>query len=229
MYTGSNSGLGHLLPNVDVDVLGPPTLTQTDTIQHQVHEHSDEFWHLQSETAKMAGSTDTLFPGYEASSVPPYARWFKGRLQLLRTDELFRIVRILDDAMNNTSVILLFTIGDRGFLFPGDAQWENWEYALNQPKYIDLLRNVEVYKVGHHGSLNATPKSLWNLFKNKGPASQPNRLLSLLSTKEGVHGKPSRGSEVPRSKLVKEVKTNSKLLDTRNAGDSLCIKTVISL
>jgi len=36
----------------------------------------------------------------------------------------------LDHAMNNTSVILLIQAGDRRLLFCGDAQIENWEYAL---------------------------------------------------------------------------------------------------
>ena len=229
VYTGAHSGLGHLLPNVDVHVLGPPTLKQSAEIKHQVHDHPDEYWHLQAETATSGNDDESLFPGYEEPSVRPYARWFKRRLQQLRADELFRIVRILDDAMNNTSIILLFTVGDRGFLFPGDAQWENWAYALSKDKYVDMLRDVEVYKIGHHGSLNATPKSLWKLFKNRGPANQTNRLVSLLSTKEGVHGKPSSGSEVPRSKLVSEVKEHSKLLDTRNSGSTHCIKTVIPL
>ncbi|MEQ9561574.1 MAG: hypothetical protein RLN69_03570, partial [Woeseiaceae bacterium] len=119
VYTGCNSGLGHLLPNVDVHVLGPPTLKQTDTIRQQVHDQADEFWHLQSGAAKLSVNRTALFSGNAGANVPAYARWFKKRLQRLRADELFRIVRILDDAMNNTSVILLFTVGDRGFLFPG--------------------------------------------------------------------------------------------------------------
>ena len=41
-----------------------------------------------------------------------------------------RIVRAMDGALNNTSVILLMQVGKKKFLFPGDAQWENWEYAL---------------------------------------------------------------------------------------------------
>lgn len=229
VYAGANSGLGHLLPNVDVHVLGPPTLKQSETIRHQVHEHPDEFWHLQAATADNTDHEGSLFPDHEAASVQPYARWFMRRLQQLRVDELFRIVRILDDALNNTSIILLFTVGTRGFLFPGDAQWENWAYAMSKDQYVAMLKNVELYKVGHHGSLNATPKSLWALFKTKGSATNPDRLISLLSTKEGVHGKPSRGSEVPRSKLLDALRAESKLLDTRNANAKLCVETTIVL
>ena len=34
------------------------------------------------------------------------------------------------DAMKNTSVILLLTLGERRLLFPGDAQIESWFYSL---------------------------------------------------------------------------------------------------
>jgi len=36
----------------------------------------------------------------------------------------------LDHAMNNTSVIVLIQACDRRLLICGDAQIENWEYAL---------------------------------------------------------------------------------------------------
>ncbi|WP_405233692.1 ComEC/Rec2 family competence protein [Lentisalinibacter salinarum] len=227
VYTGSNSGLGHLLPNVDVEVLGPPTLKQSREIESQVHSHPDQFWHMQAK-ASSAIEQNSPFPAFHALSVPPYARWLRQRLDDLRAEELFRIVRILDDVLNNTSVILLFKVGDQAFLFPGDAQWENWSYALDQPRYQELLRKVQVYKIGHHGSLNATPKSLWQLFERRGPHTRSDRLQSLLSTKEGVHGSPERDSEVPRTKLVDAVREDSRLLDTRQAGHTHCIKTDIA-
>jgi len=76
-----------------------------------------------------------------------------------------------------------------------------------------------VYKVGHHGSLNATPKTLWKGFANKGSSTKPHRLMSLLSTKEGVHG-DSPATAVPRSTLVTALKENSTLIDTRDAKPS---------
>ena len=36
----------------------------------------------------------------------------------------------MDKVLNNTSLILLFHIGETTLLFPGDAQIENWSYAL---------------------------------------------------------------------------------------------------
>ena len=73
--------------------------------------------------------------------------------------------------MNNTSVILLFRIGKVSLLFPGDAQIENWQYALDNKANRQLLAGVDVYKVGHYGSLNATPKTLWEGFKKKSKES----------------------------------------------------------
>src|SRR3546814_10469532 len=88
--------------------------------------------------------------------------------------------------MNNTSVILLFEVGDKHLLFPGDAQYENWMYALAQEGVTQRLCKVNVYKVGHHGSLNATPKDLWNGFEARGSSKTANRLRSFLSTKNVV-------------------------------------------
>ena len=65
-------------------------------------------------------------------------------------------------------MILLIQAGDRRLLFCGDAQIENWEYALtfapDRLAVLELLRGVDLYKVGHHGSRNATPRTLFNLW-----------------------------------------------------------------
>ena len=75
---------------------------------------------------------------------------------------MLAIVRSLDYALNNTSLILLFEIGGTRLLFPGDAQIENWSYALfDAPNHEEIqarLAGANFYKVGHHGSLNATPE-----------------------------------------------------------------------
>ena len=77
----------------------------------------------------------------------------------------------LDSATNNTSLVLAFEFVETGevMLFPGDAQIENWETWRDLSWTIrsddgtsakvtgeDLLRRTIFYKVGHHGSRNAT-------------------------------------------------------------------------
>jgi len=229
VHCGSASGFGRLLPGVKIHVLGPPTLVQTETIKDQVHEHLEEFWHLQSAAANGDDKSGSpLFPDAPSGRSPASTRWFTARLNQIRAEELLQIVRILDDAMNNTSVILLFECGTKSFLFSGDAQWENWAYALSKDKYRKLLRKVDLYKVGHHGSLNATPKSLWKLFRQRGNAQKKNRLQTILSTKQGVHGSESRKSEVPRRTLVDELKKKSHLTTTEEFGSDLSKSTTFN-
>jgi hypothetical protein len=76
----------------------------------------------------------------------------------------------LDSDTNNTSLVLAFELSSGGdvLLFPGDAQvgnWLSWESlewqipegaAARTVKSDDLLGRTVLYKVGHHGSHNAT-------------------------------------------------------------------------
>src|SRR6266508_3299882 len=61
-------------------------------------------------------------------------RWLTDKMGRQQLNSFLRIVRIMDDALNNTSLILLFEVdgpaGPARMLFPGDAQIENWEYVL---------------------------------------------------------------------------------------------------
>jgi hypothetical protein len=222
LYYGAKSKLEKLLPGVTVHVLGPPTLEQSEAIRKQRRTDAAEFWHLQAQAAGRFGVDGRpLFPrAPRFKATPPYARWFAKRVDESLRDQLYQIVRQLDDAMNNTSLILLFQVGKRAFLFPGDAQIENWSYALCQAeknaRLRRLLANVEIYKVGHHGSLNATPKSLWAMFELRSArtGNDGERLTTILSTLPGVHGSAQRGTEVPRKKLVEELADQSKLIAT---------------
>ena len=71
-----------------------------------------------------------------------------------------------DQFMNNQSLIILFRFKGKSLLFVGDAQWGNWRNFLYGPdggadirqEARDILNSIDFYKVGHHGSANATPK-----------------------------------------------------------------------
>ncbi len=65
----------------------------------------------------------------------------------------------LDKAVNGTSLMIVMAIGKAYLLFPGDAQWGTWNAALAVPDWQALLKKTAFYKVGHHGSHNATPKA----------------------------------------------------------------------
>jgi beta-lactamase superfamily II metal-dependent hydrolase len=63
----------------------------------------------------------------------------------------------LDKAVNGTSLMIVLRVGARYLLFPGDAQWGSWQAALSNEATRALLEKTSFYKVGHHGSHNATP------------------------------------------------------------------------
>jgi beta-lactamase superfamily II metal-dependent hydrolase len=72
---------------------------------------------------------------------------------------------ILERAVNNTSLFMVLDVGGTRLIFPGDAQEGAWQHVLQNPEKTDLLRDAVFYKVGHHGSHNATPRafveSIW--------------------------------------------------------------------
>jgi len=212
------SGLEGVLPGVKVTVLGPPTLEQSEEIRKQRSKDSSEFWQLTelTDASLIHLQAQRLFADAKtAEDDPVYARWFRKQTARVHAESLLSLVRVLDDAMNNTSVILLFEVGGKAFLFPGDAQIENWSFALKDEAIRNRLKSVNVYKVGHHGSLNATPKtSLWPLFERKAKEASEQRLYTLLSTMEGKHGSVKSGTEVPRRTLLTELKEESNLTAT---------------
>ena len=223
VHAGKKTALEKVLPGVKVDVLGPPTVKQTATIKKQRDRDPNEFWQLQRGAMNAAGATEAggkvLFPKHVRTRGPRFpveTRWLIYRARNIRGDNLLQIVRMLDKAMNNTSVILLLRVGKFSLLFPGDAQIENWQYALDNNANRKLLAGVDVYKVGHHGSTNATPKTLWQGFKKKSKdAGNKSRLRTLMSTMEHKHGSEESHTEVPRTTLVSALKTQSELFSTQ--------------
>jgi hypothetical protein len=84
-----------------------------------------------------------------------------------------RLALQLDNMTNNTSLVLAFELVKSGrvLLFVGDAQigsWQSWQECTWEVKDVkkqtktvsaqDLMKRTVFYKVGHHGSINATSK-----------------------------------------------------------------------
>jgi len=212
---GAPSGLENakLLPGVKVRVLGPPTLEQQNLQKYG--SHSDEYqvaskyWNLQGRAA--ASSRVKLFPGspHYGKVIPTEMRWFVEHADAALKKNVLGIVKTLDDFLNNTSLILLFEARGKKLLFPGDAQMENWQWALSQDDVRELLHGVDVYKVGHHGSRGGTPRKLWSLFEHR----RGRKLTTLLSTAAGVYERSADG-KVPSANLLKELKQESSLKST---------------
>ena len=133
-----------------------------------------------------------------------------------------RLALQLDSATNNTSLVLAFEIIATGqvFLFVGDAQignWESWDKLLwdipenpaaqRQVATKDLLARTVFYKVGHHGSINATRK-LGGLELMTSP-----QLVAAIST-DAKFSKEREGWDMPALNVEKAVleKTRGRLL-----------------
>lgn len=131
----------------------------------------------------------------------------------------------IENFLNNQSLVVLFEFGGKKLLFAGDAQGGNWEYWLfktDEPQKDptkagdiietskELLETIDFYKVGHHGSTNATPIQAIEAAVAR-PASSTG-FVSMCSTEEGVYGNSERGTEVPRTPLIEVLKKGSCLV-----------------
>ncbi|QCI66701.1 MBL fold metallo-hydrolase [Phreatobacter stygius] len=90
------------------------------------------------------------------------------RIDTAWLDGASELALALDSATNNTSLVLAIEFADGDvLLFVADAQvgnwlsWETLDWTVDGRKVTawDLLRRAIVYKVGHHGSHNATLKA----------------------------------------------------------------------
>jgi len=82
-----------------------------------------------------------------------------------------RLALALDSVRNNTSLVVVFRFRGRTLLFPGDAQWGNWQSWIGTDAAKQLLGEVDFLKVAHHGSENATPVDLVRALKTAGLAA----------------------------------------------------------
>jgi hypothetical protein len=237
VFAGEDSGIGAVVPGVDVSVLGPPTIDQWAEVATQ-RAADKEYWMLYEKflagglvaatAAPVDGDEDAVdaTARIEALTGPGPVRWLVEHMRNHEVHSLERLVRSLDAALNNTSIILLFEVGGRRLLFPGDAQIENWNYTLHKldDALRDRLATIDLYKVGHHGSRNATPISLFKLW-----AANEHPLAALMSTRAGVHGK-SEATKVPRSRLVRALEGRTTLFSTEKLGvDDVCIDVAVDV
>jgi hypothetical protein len=111
----------------------------------------------------------------------------------------------LDDRTNNTSLVLAFEFVDtkRVLLFAADAQVGNW-LSWQQTRWEvdggpvtgpDLLRRVVYYKVGHHGSENAT-------LKEKGLELMNSKDLSAFIPTNEKDAKKVRWGQMPFGPII---------------------------
>jgi hypothetical protein len=148
-------------PNVEIFVLGPPrereALNRADPPASQIlltgyRDDGDQSKPEKFRPFSEDWADESYYAGdFDKSEVDRAAD--KSTMYELAAAEL-------DAELNNTSLILLFRVGDEYLLFPGDAQWGPWETVLDDDDAVNLLRKVTFIKISHHGSHNGTPKKL---------------------------------------------------------------------
>ena len=138
-------------------------------------------------------------------------------IQAAQPSLLFTAAKTLDTFLNNQSLVVFFTFAGKKLLFAGDAQGGNWEYWMygGTPEKapsadkIDkdsasILSHLDFYKVGHHGSTNATPVS--------AVETMGGDFASMCSTQEDSFGSVANDSEVPRGPLLDALAKKSKIV-----------------
>lgn len=73
-------------------------------------------------------------------------------------EALFAAAAVLENSVNNTSVFFVLDVNGRRLLFVGDSQEGAWRHVLDDQSSREQLKNLIFYKIGHHGSHNATPR-----------------------------------------------------------------------
>ncbi len=136
-------------------------------------------------------------------------------LELAQPSAALVAAKQLNSFLNNQSLVVLFTFKGKKLLFVGDAQAGNWEHWLFDTDTPDkkasgtmsagaqqILTSLDFYKVGHHGSANATPKAVVEMMGKRGQ-----KFAAMCSTQKDVYGTEdpddsTKGTEVPRVPLI---------------------------
>ncbi|MGE0403401.1 MAG: hypothetical protein AB7T06_42230 [Kofleriaceae bacterium] len=105
------------------------------------------------------GTSLKLFDDYWAHDPAwgPLSKEEREKIEGASSDLTESALTSLEAAVNGTSLFVIMQVDDTNFVFPGDAQWGTWKAVRSNPAYREMLAATKFYKVGHHGSHNATP------------------------------------------------------------------------
>jgi beta-lactamase superfamily II metal-dependent hydrolase len=153
------------IPGVQFRVLGPPT--DPAFIRKMLPPANQRYLRASMDGPQQVVPVNAILPFPPYWQPPPAEA--RAALGVTAADEeavratvsgsVDHVALALDSGVNNTSLSLLVTCRGKSLLFPGDAQFGNWKYWLDQPGSATLLDQVSFLKVAHHGSHNATPRS----------------------------------------------------------------------
>lgn len=140
-------------------------------------------------------------------------------------DEIGRLALYLGNYINNSSLVMAIELveSQKVLLFPADAQTGNWRswHNINWPgndvTTSDLLRRTVLYKVGHHGSHNATLKAALEQMTHP-------ELVAMIPTYEEMAAKKRPPWVMPATNLARELvkRTQNRVLRTDTGFHTGC-------
>jgi beta-lactamase superfamily II metal-dependent hydrolase len=149
-----------VLPGVKVHILGPSR--KRDVIRDMNPPKGESFLRLAGALNSQTGLPPAPFSSESVQTEYTGAGTLAGDdlQEIQRAGSLsdLAVAVALDKAVNGTSLMLMLEVSGTFLLFPGDAQWGTWSAAMEDPEWKEMLGRVAFYKIGHHGSHNATPK-----------------------------------------------------------------------
>ena len=133
---------------------------------------------------------------------------------------------------NNTSVVLLIEWKGKRLLFVGDAEWDggykegtkancSWNVMWNLRKEQARTARSRFYKIGHHGSVNATPWGQTPAASKGEPLAILNAILpetSKAKAKAVVSTRRGNYETIPRTDLLAEI--GKRVSNTKNYADA---------
>lgn len=175
-----------ILPGVRVHVLGPAH--DPDLIEELDPEADGETYRALALRATMGNALgianvmppfgiEWQVPGSE-SGVQLDASEIQRMNDLARSADAVFAAEKLDGMVNSTSLVLVLQVGKARLLLPGDAEWGTWKRILDNADSRTMLRGATFLKVGHHGSHNATAKTLVEEIL-------PRKIPAMISTQQG--------------------------------------------
>lgn len=200
-------------------ILGPPI---DPALIRQMDDQNHQYLGEIESGLDAADNTSPLFGGRFNSDGSAYddrsfgSGGLKGvqtKIAKVQPDVMRAIAQRADNTLNNQSVVVLFEFNGKKLLFAGDAQWGNWQHMLfggvfGSPGHTAIteeakaiLKSIDFYKVGHHGSTNATPIDALDAMRQG--------VVAMCSTAEGAYGSEKNNSEVPRIPLMDALKAKT--------------------
>lgn len=195
------------LPGVRVHVLGPPR--DPELIEELDPEADGETYRALALRAAAAQGTaggivagdapfgeDWRVPDEELLDFPLQADEVEYINDLAQGADAVFAAEKVDGMINSTSLVLVLQIGKARLLLPGDAEWGTWKRILEDDEARALLRGATFFKVGHHGSHNATSKTLVEKILPRG-------IPAMISTQKG---EGNYRNNIPLNELLSALK-----------------------